>query len=29
MENNTEVTQPLNEEELNKILENMKESTNN
>jgi hypothetical protein len=29
MENNTEVTQPLNEEELNKILENMKESANN
>lgn len=29
MKNNTEVTQPLNEEELNKILENMKESTNN
>lgn len=29
MENNTEVIQPLNEEELNKILENMKESTNN
>lgn len=29
MENNTEVTQPLNEEELNKILETMKESTNN
>lgn len=29
MENNTEVTKPLNEEELNKILENMKESTNN
>lgn len=29
MENNTEVTQPLNEEELNKILENMKESTDN
>lgn len=29
MENNTEVTQPLNEEELNKILENMKKSTNN
>lgn len=26
MENNTKVTQPLNEEELNKILENMKES---
>jgi hypothetical protein len=29
MENNTEVTQPLNEEELNKILEIMKESVNN
>lgn len=29
MENNAEVTKPLNEEELNKILENMKESTNN
>lgn len=29
MENNTEVTQPLNEEELNKILENMKESVDN
>lgn len=29
MENNTEITQPLNEEELNKILKNMKESTNN
>lgn len=29
MENNTEVTQPLDEEELNKILENMKESTDN
>lgn len=29
MENNTEITQPLNEEELNKILENMKESTDN
>lgn len=29
MKNNTEVTQPLNEEELNKILETMKESTNN
>ena len=29
MENNTEVIQPLNEEELNKILENMKESTDN
>lgn len=29
MENNTEVTQPLNEEELNKILKNMKESTDN
>lgn len=29
MENNTEVTKPLNEEELNKILENMKESVNN
>lgn len=29
MENNTEVTQPLNEEELNKILENMKKSVNN
>ena len=29
MENNTEVTQPLNEEELNKILENMKKSANN
>lgn len=29
MENNTEVAQPLNEEELNKILENMKKSTNN
>lgn len=29
MENNTEVTQPLNEEELNKILENMKESADN
>lgn len=29
MENNTEATQPLNEEELNKILENMKESANN
>lgn len=29
MENNTEVTKPLNEEELNKILENMKESVGN
>ena len=29
MENNTEVTQPLNEEELNKILENMKKSVDN
>lgn len=29
MENNTEVTKPLNEEELNKILENMKESVDN
>ena len=29
MKNNTEVTQPLNEEELNKILKNMKESTDN
>lgn len=29
MENNTEITQPLNEEELNKILENMKEPANN
>lgn len=29
MGNNTEVTQPLNEEELNKILENMKESADN
>lgn len=29
MENNTEVTQPLNEEELNKILKNMKEPTDN
>lgn len=29
MENNTEVTQPLSEKELNKILENMKESADN
>lgn len=29
MKNNTEATQPLNEEELNKILENMKESVDN
>ena len=29
MENNTEITQPINEEELNKILKTMKESTNN